>query len=152
MSACKKSTLFHNSFVKYKKIYIIPHFIHRILLFKKSCNLTDKRKNKLHRYYSSFNEGIFKEDLGNNLQDNSITKYSYYQFIFFEILKKCASIKKYIPKLNYNPFMVKHLRQATMHSQNEVDAQRYSVKNVFLEILENSQENTCARVSFLMKL
>ena len=48
--------------------------------------------------------------------------------------------------------MVKHLRQATMHSQNEVDAQRYSVKNVFLEILENSQENTCARVSFSMKL
>ena len=114
--------------------------------------MIDKRKNKLHRYYSSFNEGIFKEDLGNNLQDNNITKYSYHQFIFFEILKKCASIKKYIPKLNYNPVMVKHLRQATMHSQTEVDAQRYSVKNVFLEILENSQENTCARVSFLMKL
>ena len=27
-----------------------------------------------------------------------------------------------------------------------------SVKKVFLEILQNSQENTCARVSFLIKL
>ena len=26
------------------------------------------------------------------------------------------------------------------------------VKNVFLEILQNSQENTCARVSFVIKL
>ena len=29
---------------------------------------------------------------------------------------------------------------------------RCSVKKVFLEILPNSQESTCARVSFLMKL
>ena len=29
---------------------------------------------------------------------------------------------------------------------------RYSIKKVFLEILQNSQENTCARVSFLIKL
>ena len=28
----------------------------------------------------------------------------------------------------------------------------YSVKKVFLEILENSQENTCAKVSMLIKL
>ena len=31
-------------------------------------------------------------------------------------------------------------------------AQRCSVKNVFLEISQNSQKNTCARVSFLVKL
>ena len=30
--------------------------------------------------------------------------------------------------------------------------QRCSVKKVFLEILQNSQGNTCARVSFLIKL
>ena len=29
---------------------------------------------------------------------------------------------------------------------------RYSVKKLFLEIWQNSQENTCARVSFLIKL
>ena len=29
---------------------------------------------------------------------------------------------------------------------------RFSVKKVFLEISQNSQENTCARVSFLIKL
>ena len=30
-------------------------------------------------------------------------------------------------------------------------AQKYSVKEVFLEISQNSQESTCARVSFLIK-
>ena len=34
----------------------------------------------------------------------------------------------------------------------EAIVQRCSVKKVFLEISQNSQENTCARVSFLIKL
>ena len=34
----------------------------------------------------------------------------------------------------------------------EAVAQRCPVKKVFLEISQNSQENTCARVSFLIKL
>ena len=34
----------------------------------------------------------------------------------------------------------------------EAVAQRCSVKKVFLEISQNSQETTCARVSFLIKL
>ena len=35
---------------------------------------------------------------------------------------------------------------------SEAVVQRWSVKNVFLEISQNSQENTCVRVSFLIKL
>ena len=34
----------------------------------------------------------------------------------------------------------------------ELVARRCSVKKVFLEISQNSQENICARVSFLIKL
>ena len=34
----------------------------------------------------------------------------------------------------------------------EVVARRCSVKRVFLKISQSSQENTCARVSFLIKL
>ena len=34
----------------------------------------------------------------------------------------------------------------------EAVAQMYSVKKVFLEILENLQENTCARVSILYEI
>ena len=34
----------------------------------------------------------------------------------------------------------------------EAILRRCSVKKVFLEILQNSLENTCARVSFLIKL
>ena len=36
--------------------------------------------------------------------------------------------------------------------QTEAVAQRCSVKKVFLEISQNLQENTCARVTFLIKL
>ena len=41
---------------------------------------------------------------------------------------------------------------STFLSITEVVAWRGSVKKVFLEILQNSQESTCARVSFLLKL
>ena len=34
----------------------------------------------------------------------------------------------------------------------EAVVQRCSVKKVFLELTQNSQENTCVRVSFLIKL
>ena len=43
----------------------------------------------------------------------------------------------------------------TVHHDKKTIAvvvQRYSVKKVFLEISQNSQEQTCARVSFLIKL
>ena len=36
--------------------------------------------------------------------------------------------------------------------RTEADARRCSVKKVFFEISQNSQENTCARASFLIKL
>ena len=36
--------------------------------------------------------------------------------------------------------------------KQEVAAQTYSVKKTFLEISENSQENACASVPFLIKL
>ena len=35
---------------------------------------------------------------------------------------------------------------------NRSSRPEYSVKNVFLKVSQNSQENTCARVSFLIKL
>ena len=38
------------------------------------------------------------------------------------------------------------------HCRSEAIARRCSVKQVFLEISQNSKENTCARVSLLMKL
>ena len=56
--------------------------------------------------------------------------------------------------------MLSHQKEETSKTDNVVDksdtpeavVQRCSVKKVFLEISQNSQENTCARVSFLIKL
>ena len=48
-------------------------------------------------------------------------------------------------------FYLKHVSVKKMHSCFTLVAQICSVKKEFLEILQNSQENTCARVSFLIK-
>ena len=60
----------------------------------KSLLLKGNAKTKLYRDYSSFNMDHFKEDLDNNLKNNSITEYSHFQNIFLEILHKHAPIKK----------------------------------------------------------
>ena len=48
-------------------------------------------------------------------------------------------------------FPTKLLLMVMMIVKNSRPVQRCSVKKVFLKILQNSQENTCARVSFLIK-
>ena len=56
---------------------------------------------------------------------------------------------------NYKVFMNElFLNIAEKHAIDfaEEVIQRCSVKKVFLEISQNSQESTCARVSFLIKL
>ena len=52
------------------------------------------------------------------------------------------------------PFLQRNLQNTSeiFYFEIEAVAQTCSVKKVFLEISQNSQENTCARVSFLIKL
>ena len=60
----------------------------------------------------------------------------------------------------YLPHMAKFIlmavggewRSVILVLSSEAVARRCSVKKVFLEISQNSEENTCARVSFLIKL
>ena len=89
----------------------------------KSLLLKGNAKTKLYRDYNSFNMNQFKEDLDNNLKNNSITEYSHFQNIFLEILHKHAPIKKKILRFNDNPFKNKALRKAIMH--------RLKLKNIF---------------------
>ena len=51
-----------------------------------------------------------------------------------------------------NVLSVAFIRNTKNFNHPEAVAQRCYVKKVFLEISQNSQENTCARVSFLIKL
>ena len=44
------------------------------------------------------------------------------------------------------------MQQTKRNNKLEAVAQMCSVRKVFLDIWQNSQENTCARVSFLIKL
>ena len=44
------------------------------------------------------------------------------------------------------------LQDVPLMFRTEVVVPRWSLEKLFLEISQNSQENTCARVSFLIKL
>ena len=81
-------------------------------------------------------------------------------FITLRIVKKPSSIKqitriKEASVLNKGKLKVKYLilpndSQVLFDRQTEAVAQRCSVKKLFLEISQNSQENICARASFLI--
>ena len=60
-------------------------------------------------------------------------------------LAVCSRLHEYI-----NLVQIKSLNLKIVGT--EAITQRCSVKKIFLEISQNSQENTCARVSFLIKL
>ena len=51
-----------------------------------------------------------------------------------------------------NSLRQKLVSSASIMYDGEAVVQRCSVKKVFLEISQNSQENTCARVSFFNKV
>ena len=57
-----------------------------------------------------------------------------------EPVKVCLIFEKFFPG--------KVLYSSVLKQRTEAVAQRCSLKKVFLEISQNSQENTCARVFF----
>ena len=65
-------------------------------------------------------------------------------YSFISITMQCFTQKSFLPY-----FLAS---EATHQSLVRSSHRRCFVRKVFLEILENSQENTCARVSFLIKL
>ena len=79
---------------------------------------------------------LFKEELFQRAHSISEDENTLYHGTKSDILKRLNSTEK----SNLNP------------ENLEAVVQRCSVKKVFLEISQNSQENICARVSFLVKL
>ena len=64
-----------------------------------------------------------------------------------ELLEWCGDARAF--QIAYESNLMSCL---TVSENPEAVVQRCSVKKVFLEISQNSQENTCARVTFLIKL
>ena len=61
-------------------------------------------------------------------------------------------VKIYQIQIRFENYFRNYFRIFTItHINTEAVTQTCSVKKVFLEISENSQENTCTRVSFLIK-
>ena len=44
-----------------------------------------------------------------------------------------------------------YLKKVNLHGKSRTSHQKISIKKLFLKISQNLQENTCTRVSFLMK-
>ena len=82
-----------------------------------------------------------------------LTKQRYSRYT--EIAQLVSSTKKLKGKyfLRYFYFLLlRQLFSSIILERAEAVVRRCSVKKVFLKILQNSQENTRARVSFLIKL
>ena len=62
----------------------------------------------------------------------------------------------WLTSISVVPFVILPIQFVLSHyfckGQSEAVAQRCSVKNMFLKISQNSQENNCARVSFLITM
>ena len=88
----------------------------------------------------------------NKISDcKSIVKYEY---IFFKVRFMICVIHCGDPEAAFHTFSQRMtvLLHFSKFKRTEAVVQRCSVKKVFLEISQNSQENTCTRVSFLVKL
>ena len=73
------------------------------------------------------------------------------------LVKECANTRYKARKFPYNLIEIVSFPKDILPSliivkEPEGVAQTCSVKKVFLEMSQNSQKNTCARVSFLIKL
>ena len=71
---------------------------------------------------------------------------------YFWKQKRKLIIRSIEIKIDAKNVMFWLLKKTYERRKTEAVAQRCSVKKVFLEISQNSQENTCTRVSFLIKL
>ena len=83
-------------------------------------------------------------------------KYEYLQHNF-SLWNNKKKINRIMKKLKFYEFFDVHMDKILSTweyyvQSTEVVVRSCSIKKVFLEILQNSQENTCARVSFLINL
>ena len=69
----------------------------------------------------------------------------------FSLAAPCFQLSSCVLILSIDGFFLLIVFLQVMVLFTEVVVQRCPVKKVFLEILQNLQKNTCARVSFLMK-
>ena len=78
---------------------------------------------------------------------NSIIVFSYCSWYFFRFNRSSCPLLYSFPFLKILVSLSMHFYKMDMFLQ-EAFGQRCSVKKAFLEIWQNSQENTCVRVSF----
>ena len=84
----------------------------------------------------------------------SLSRLSSYCSPFCKYLIQFNPLHLTFPLQSTNPEVGKQFKldRPIKSVQSEAVVQRCSVKKMFLEILQNSRENTCAGVSFLVKL
>ena len=102
----------------------------------------------------SMQSRIFLYGLRIVLKCNAQSRYGKSEIVYGSIF--CMHIKfceeDVCLTLRYLSLVQRYLDQRPLGLCLEAVAQRCSVKKMFLEVLQNSQENICARISFVIKL
>ena len=67
-----------------------------------------------YRNFKNFEEKSFNQELRNNLINNNIESYKFFEKVFLDTLNKHALLKKISVKANHTPYVTKTLRKAIM--------------------------------------
>ena len=106
-----------------------------------------KKKFSIKNFFGKFDQIRRKLRIWSHLERNSLME----NFIFCAVLDK-NKIAWIVPMCDSDFLHEKMIEVSFIWSFYRSSRPRCSVKKVFLEILQNSQESTCTRVSFLIKV
>ena len=131
--------------------------LHRFCLFHMKSSYFWKCPEIYYELYMSCTYGqslnYAYECRAETLQDTDIRRISLVDcfWVHSDILVSKTSLKRLL-RSSFLSSQTYHFSPSKMYWRSEAVVQRSSVKKVFLEISQNSQENTCTRVSFFNKV
>ena len=107
----------------------------------------NKPQEVFYREYNCFDFSKFNNELKLVFSDGNIPSYDKTENLFLEVLNSHATVKKKMLRANFIQLMSKPLRKAIMKR-----FYKSSRSEVFVKVSQNSEQNTCARIFFSIKL
>ena len=102
-------------------------------------------KNYLLKDYKNFNKSVFKTELKELLQSNSVDNYKSFEEIFLQTLNKHAPVKQKTVRGTHAPYMTKVLRKAIM-KRSELKTKYYKHRRAEDLVKFKKHKNFCSRL------
>ena len=107
------------SFIKTNTLFTGLSDFHKFALSVfKTTFCKSKPKEITYRNFKNFEEESFNQELRNNLINNNIESYKFFEKVFLGTLNKYAPLKKKYVRANHVPYVAKTLWKAIMRRSN----------------------------------